>query len=57
MKFPFSVVQWTDLASLQPARDAVKVESMLQNKINIAQTLFLDCLSAHKGSVAFGKKQ
>lgn len=29
LEFPLPVVKWTNLTSLQPARDAVKVESML----------------------------
>lgn len=30
LKFPLTVVQWADLASLEPARNTMKVKSMLQ---------------------------
>jgi hypothetical protein len=30
LKLPISVVQWTDMSSFQPSRDAVKVESVLE---------------------------
>lgn len=29
LKFPFSVIKWTNLSSLQPTGDAMKVECML----------------------------
>ena len=30
LKFPFTIIQWANLSGFQPARNAVKVESMLE---------------------------
>jgi hypothetical protein len=30
LKFPFTIIQWANLPGFQPARNAVKVESMLE---------------------------
>lgn len=35
LELPFPVVQWTYLASFEPARDAVEVESVLEDKVQI----------------------
>lgn len=43
MELPFPVVQRTYLASFEPARDAVEVESVLEEKIQI--TLFQNALT------------
>lgn len=50
MELPFPVVQRTYLASFEPARDAVEVESMLEDKVQIRSHNFrmCECISSGK---------
>lgn len=38
LELPFPVVQWAYLASFEPARDAVEVESVLEEKVQITSS-------------------